>query len=351
MSMIRERGEAARRYILENVQKRPADIGKLASRHLGISRQAVNRHLHLLVEEGALTAQGQTRNRSYALAPLVEWSSHYPLTPDLEEDVVWRIDVAPHLGSLPQNVLDIWQYGFTEMFNNAKDHSGGTMISVFLSRTAAASQVAIVDNGVGIFKKIQAAFGLTDELHAILELSKGKLTTAPAGHTGEGIFFTSHMFDSFDILSGGLYYTHKFGDAEGWLTGQSQPDNGTVVWLKLSNHTARTSTKVFKKFSSGPDDYRFAKTIVPVKLAQYGNEKLVSRSQAKRVVARVDQFSTVIFDFKDVDYVGQAFADEVFRVFAHQHPDIRIVAVNGSSEVKQMIERAKSSGLPGSAPE
>lgn len=343
MSSIRGRGEAARRYILENVEKHPNDIGRLASQHLGISRQAVNRHLQLLVEEGALVSEGQTRRRSYALAPLAEWSGHYLITPELEEDVIWRTEVAPHLGSLPQNVMDIWQYGFTEMFNNAKDHSGGTSISVFLSRTAAASQIAIMDNGIGIFKKIKKAFGLTDELHAILELSKGKLTTAPIGHTGEGIFFTSHMFDSFDILSGGLYYTHKFGDAEGWLTGQSQANTGTVVWLKLNNHTSRTSTKIFKQFSSGPDDYRFTKTIVPVKLAQYGNERLVSRSQAKRVVARVEQFSTVIFDFKDVDYIGQAFADEVFRVFARQHPDLRIFAVNGSAEIKQMIDRVKSS--------
>lgn len=346
MTSIRERGEAARRYILETVEKQPGDLGRLAAQHLGISRQAVNRHLHLLVEEGVLIPQGQTRNRSYTLAPLAEWTGHYPITPGLEEDAVWRTDVVPHLGVLPQNVMDIWQYGFTEMFNNAKDHSGGTMISVFLSRTAAASQIAIMDNGIGIFKKIKNAFGLTDELHAILELSKGKLTTAPTGHTGEGIFFTSHMFDSFDIFSGGLYYTHKFGEAEGWLTEQSQPATGTVVWLKLNNHTSRTSTKIFKQFSSGPDDYRFAKTIVPVKLAQYGNERLVSRSQAKRVVARVEQFSTVVLDFKGVDYIGQAFADEVFRVFAAHHPEVRIFAVNGSTEVKQMIDRVKSAETP-----
>jgi RNA polymerase sigma-70 factor (ECF subfamily) len=40
---------------------------------------------------------------------------------------------------------------------------------------------------------------LLDERHAILELSKDQLTTDPARHTGDGIFFTSRMFDSFDL--------------------------------------------------------------------------------------------------------------------------------------------------------
>ena len=54
------------------------------------------------------------------------------------------------------------------------------------------------------------------------------------------------------------------------------------LWFgSLSNHTARTSKKVFDKFTSG-DDYGFTKTIVPVKLAQYDENELISRSQAKR---------------------------------------------------------------------
>ena len=57
---------------------------------------------------------------------------------------------------------------------------------------------------MGIFKKIQKALDLLDERHAILELAKGKLTTDPKHHTGEGIFFTSRMFDEFTILSGGV---------------------------------------------------------------------------------------------------------------------------------------------------
>jgi hypothetical protein len=80
-------------------------------------------------------------------------------------------------------------------------------------------------------------------------------------------------------------------------------------------------------------------------LAQYGNDKLISRSQAKRVLARVELFKTVVLNFKDVPTIGQAFADEIFRVFAQQHPQIDIVPIHINSEVKRMIERAKGANL------
>jgi uncharacterized protein (DUF1330 family) len=111
--------------------------------------------------------------------------------------------------------------------------------------------------------------------------------------------------------------------------------------MKLNNHTAQTCKKVFD-FYSGGDDYGFTKTIVPVKLAQYGNEYLISRSQAKRLLARVDRFETVVFDFEGVPMIGQAFADEIFRVFANQHPTMHLVPVKTNSDVKKMIAAAKS---------
>ncbi|MGH9392854.1 MAG: STAS-like domain-containing protein, partial [Terriglobales bacterium] len=345
VSNIREKGEKARRYIVDHVEKYPDQIGQIAAEHLGISRQAVNRHLQRLTRDGALTAKGRTRNKSYALAPLVRWTHVYAVGPGLEEDAVWRLDVAPRLGHLADNVADIWQYGFSEMFNNAMDHSQGSEIVVFLTRTAAKSEILIMDNGVGIFRKIQGALGLVDERHAILELSKGKLTTAPTGHTGEGIFFTSKLFDSFDILSGGLLY--GFGDAEGWLMEMAKPNEGTAIWLRLYNHTARKMDKVFLQYASEEDDYRFSKTIVPVRLAKYGEEQLISRSQAKRLLARVEVFTKVVLDFEGIEMIGPGFADEIFRVFSNQHPNIEITPIHTSSAVKRMIARAYAAKASG----
>jgi hypothetical protein len=305
----------------------------------------VNKHLRQLTEQGALRLSGRTRARTYQLAPLSEWRQTYSIEPGLAEDVVWTRDIRKVLGPLPDNVVGIWHYGFTEMFNNAIDHSAGSSITVRVSKTAMTTEMLLSDDGVGIFKKIQLAMGLLDQRHSVLELAKGKLTTDPRRHTGEGIFFTSRMFDSFNILSGGVFFSHWFGSVEDWVLESQAGVGGTWVWMKLDNHTARTTKKVFDSFASG-DDYGFTKTVVPVKLAQYGDDNLISRSQAKRLLTRVELFRTVVLDFSDVELIGPAFADEIFRVFALDHPDISLVPIKANSAVKRMIERAKSGAEP-----
>lgn len=337
---IRPRGEKVRRFIVEQVGNHPRDIAKIAAEHFGITRQAVNKHLMNLVNEGALLAEGNTRQTMYRLCALSTWSRSYGLEPGLAEDTVWREDIAPHLGQLPENVMNIWHLGFTEMFNNAIDHSAANTITVQVEKTADYADMWVLDNGVGIFKKIQNALGLTDERHAVLELAKGKLTTDPARHSGEGIFFSSRMFDRFAILSGGTYFSHNYGEAEDWITEVKTPINSaTGVYMKLQNHTARTTQQVYREYSSG-DDFGFSKTVVPVRLAQYGDDLLISRSQAKRLLARVDRFRTVLFDFEGVTAIGQAFADEIFRVFRSQHANMDLYAINASTDVQDMINRA-----------
>jgi hypothetical protein len=135
-----------------------------------------------------------------------------------------------------------WQYGFTEMLNNAQDHSGGSSILVKVSKTAVSTEMMIADNGIGIFKKIQEAFNLPDQRYAILELAKGKLTTDPSRHTGEGVFFSSRMFDPFAIGADQTYYGHQFEKDEDWVLSWS--NTGTSVFMELSSHTARTPKKI-----------------------------------------------------------------------------------------------------------
>ena len=342
MARLRVRGEKVRNFILRNIGEHPTDIVKIAADHFGITRQAINKHLQKLVFEAALTQTGRTRNRSYKLAPLVEWRQEYEIS-GLEEDVIWRNDVTLMIGQELENILDIWNYGFTEMLNNAIDHSGGSMVRVHIKKTAVDTELVISDNGVGIFKKIQAALNLLDERHAVLELAKGKLTTDPEYHTGEGIFFTSRIFDSFEILSGGVYFSHLFDEAEDWILQSDYKDRGTIVYMKLHNYTARTTRTILDQYSSG-EDLGFTKTVVPVKLAQYENDKLISRSQAKRLLARVDLFKVVIFDFRDVETIGQAFADEIFRVFPQLHPEIKLLLLNANKDVAKMIKRAQDNG-------
>jgi hypothetical protein len=349
MTRVRTRGEEIRHYILENLEKHPTEISKVTSHHFSITRQAVNKHLQKLVTEGAIipSLTGQARNRSYKLATLVEWRQFYTISPDLAEDVVWTKDVAPVLGQLPENVADIWHYAFTEMLNNAISHSGGSRVQVHIAKTAINTMLIVADNGVGIFKNIQSKLNLLDERHAVLALAKGKLTTDPKGHTGEGIFFTSRMCDGFSIVSDEVHFMHNFGGDEDCVYQQEGETfkNSTIVVMRLDNHTSRTMRKIFDHYTSG-DSYGFNKTVVPVRLAQYGDDKLISRSQAKRVLERVDLFKVVFFDFAGVPTIGQAFADEIFRVFAQEHTEIEIHPIHANSEVRRMISRALSAKSP-----
>jgi hypothetical protein len=341
VAKIRRRGEEIRQFILVHVSEHPGDVATLTSQEFGITRQAVNKHVQSLVEQKALIVRGSTRNKTYHLHPLIKWDKTYPLTNKLEEDVVWDMDIRQLVADLPDNVKAIWVYGFSEMLNNAIDHSSGQEAVIHVEKTAIETEITIHDDGEGIFKKIQRELNLHDERHAVLELSKGKLTTDPSRHSGQGIFFTSRMFDEFAVLSGSIFFSHEFNNAEDWILERQGAQSGTTVFMKLNNNTSRTSKQIFDQYSSG-DDYAFTKTVVPVRLAQYGDESLVSRSQAKRLLARVDRFKVVIFDFAGVETIGQAFADEVFRVFKKQHLEMQIMSTNTNLEVTQMIRRAES---------
>jgi anti-sigma regulatory factor (Ser/Thr protein kinase) len=113
---------------------------------------------------------------------------YFTIEPGLEEDQVWCATVLPLLEGLPANNIDIWHYCVTEMVNNAIDHSEGSRLIVVVLRRPSNTRVRVLDDGIGIFRKIKAAFSLEDETQAILELSKGKLTTDPDRHSGQGIF-------------------------------------------------------------------------------------------------------------------------------------------------------------------
>ena len=98
---------------------------------------------------------------------------------------------------------------------------------------------------------------------------------------------------------------------------------------------------MFDEYAFG-DDYEFTKTVVPVRMARYGEDQLISRSQAKQLLSRVELFRIVLFDFREVDTVGRAFIDEIFRVFAMRHPEIELLAVNASQKTEKAIARAKA---------
>ena len=56
----------------------------------------------------------------------------------------------------------------------------------------------------------------------------------------------------------------------------------------------------------------------------------------------MDRFKEAVLDFKGIESIGPAFADEVFRVFRATHPSVHLVVMNANDEVQKMIRRAES---------
>lgn len=338
--------EQIKDFILDNLEEHPSDIAKFVSIHFGVSVQAVNAHLKKLIESKDIVAIGKTKSRKYF--PFVEVHTfNYEITESLSESNVWSKDIKQYIPD-KQNIKSIWEYGFSEMFNNAIDHSKGTRIEVNVASNSRVTMMMICDNGIGIFRNIKDRFNLLNEREAILELSKGKLTTDKQKHSGEGIFFTSRAFDLFYILSYGVNFVHS--EKDGFNVDMLVDDahynlpmdyNGTCVFLRLANNSNRVLKDIFDKYA-GNEDYGFDKTVIPIKLARYGDDNLVSRSQAKRVIARANLFKSIMLDFTDVPQIGQAFADEIFRVFVNEHPDIELIYIGANTDVEKMIKRAKS---------
>jgi hypothetical protein len=149
------------------------------------------------------------------------------------------------------------------------------------------------------------------------------------------------MCDLFQICSGRLKFTHYQPDNDWLIDDQDSNVSGTVVRTTISQNSTTTVQSVFERYAPA-ETLSFSRTHVPVRLAQYDQEDLISRSQAKRVLARFERFEEVMLDFEDVEFIGQAFADEIFRVYKNSHPNIKIVAVNTSGNVDAMIRRVVS---------
>ena len=328
-------------FILRNVREHPNSIVALAVKKYGLTRATIHRYVVRLQKEGLVIAHGNTRARHYALKPLANEVFAIKVFAGLPEHHIWTFRVLPHLKGIQKNVLGICKYGFTEMLNNVIDHSGSERCLIGIRRNYADIEFLIRDYGIGIFKKIQHDFGLADAR----DLSKGKLTSDKRRHSGEGIYFTSRMFGRFQLSSGNLLYERTRQEDDEWLVETGDRDafpEGTRVYLRVSTDTNWSSQSVFDKYTG--DGVGFRQTHVPVKLGLYPNDELVSRSQAKRILARFESFSEVLLDFQDVPHIGQPFADEIFRVFNLDHPDIDVIAVRANAKVQRMIDYVITSG-------
>jgi anti-sigma regulatory factor (Ser/Thr protein kinase) len=350
--MARKQDPEVREFILQNVEENPDSVSSLAVKRFGLTRASIARYMGRLIEEGALTAVGNTRARRYSLKPLVLERMRFDLSATMNEDTIWRERVRPLMKDVQPNIIDLFQYGVTEMVNNVIDHSESLSLTIRYKQLYNRIEVVVNDNGVGIFNKIQRDFNLVDARTALLELSKGKLTSDKIRHSGEGIYFTSRMFDKFSILSGHLYYSRTRQEGDEWLIESVDKDDnskGTYVKMTIGTKAQWTMREVFDKYQG--DDIYFRRTHVPVALGRYPGEQLISRSQAKRILARFNDFAEIMLDFRNVSEIGQPFADEIFRVYRNGHPGTRIMTFNTNANIDKMIQYVQSNGDGSRSPE
>lgn len=121
---------------------------------------------------------------------------------------------------------------------------------------------------------------------------------------------------------------------------EKRMNRGTRVVFTISRSSNRHLNKIFENYQSKPGSYTFDRTEIHVRLFTMGTV-YISRSQARRILVGLDKFKKIIFDFDRVPNVGQAFADEIFRVFQSRHPDISIEPINMTETVHFMVERVE----------
>ncbi len=330
---------STREQILKLLKRKPASGADLA-RRLRISRQAVNASLRELVLSGQVIKTGATRGALYAPAsarsglPVASFAKSLKLK-GLAEDDVFRLAVQRIQMSrgVAPNVRDIIQYGFTEMLNNAIEHSRAHTCGVRIWLDPYACSFIVRDPGIGLFRSIATKFGLPDENAAVGELLKGKTTTMAERHSGEGIFFTARAGEIVSFRSHRIELVFD-GRKEDVVVAERRFLRGTEVRFQISRRSRRRLERIFEEHAPADLDYRFEKAHVFVKL--YRGE-YVSRSEARRMLARLDKFKIVELDFRGVKSLGQGFADEVFRVFAASHPRAEIRIVNLAPGLEPMI--------------
>lgn len=320
------------------LSRHPSATGRELREHLKLSRQALNVHLRVLIESGSVVKSGSTRNARYLLAtraPAPEVASRALVLKGLDESSVYD-ELATLLNlrtQLKDNVEAIVHYGFTEMLNNAIEHSEAGRCKAHLRLEAGAVSFEVRDRGLGVFHSIASKLNLEDEQAAMVELMKGKTTTMSETHTGEGIFFASKAADRFVLRSHRIQVEwNRFRNDV--FVSQQRYIEGTDVRFLVQRGTLRRLESVFAKFAPEEYDFRFQKTALFVKLLQ---PDYVSRSEAKRLLSNLERFREVVLDFKDVHSIGQGFADEIFRVFAKRHPEITISTKNTNPVLEAML--------------
>ena len=335
--------DAILRWVREKGEIKSSDLVKA----LKISRQTAAQHLRELAAQKKLIRLGTTIDSRYiACSPAKarlffkerKMRIRRPI-PGLSEDALFReVTVARNLKKeMSAMAYRIGNYAFTEMLNNAIEHSGARSVDVEVNLIHGTFSFLVEDRGIGAFESVRKRFRLNNHYEALEHLMKGKQTTAPKGHTGQGIFFTSKIADRFSLESGRLRWIVNNQKQDQFVEEMKKPVKGTSVSFVIKQKSKKDLKALFDAYSN--EQFEFDKSSVAVRLLHKEGDP-VSRSEARRLLFGLEKFKRVVFDFKKVDAVGQAFADEIFRVFRQKNPKILLEPVHMNPAVEFMVTRA-----------
>lgn len=320
----------------------PDDLAAVVMLHTGCTRTTATRTVRRLVDLQWLAQEGTPRRPLHRPGLLRQAVQRYAID-GLAEDVAWSRDFAPFF-RVPVEVQRMTQHAFSELVNNAIDHSGGTQVTVSLRQTPSHVQLLVSDDGRGLFDRLGESFGLVEPALAMLELSKGKLTSRPDAHTGRGLFFTSKLADVFDLHANASAYQRRDWRGNRFRAARPMLRSGTSVFAAIALDTPRTLESVLRAHSLDGAGYTFDRTEIPLSLLVSDGVGLDSRAQARRVAARLDHFRHADIDFSGIPYVGHGFADELFRVQARLHAQVRIAGINMAPAVAAMVASVQDAG-------
>ncbi|MFH0837666.1 MAG: DUF4325 domain-containing protein [Patescibacteria group bacterium] len=318
---------------------------KEVANKFGVSRQFAHQVIKKLVRQRKLLKFGVTRKAVYAHPVhghvIIGTVKRRLVNNNLEEHkVMAELEGASQvLAAVSDDVRNIFQYAFSEMLNNAIEHSKSDNIEVSVESDPKNLIFHVDDFGIGVFRNVMQKRKLSSELEAMQDLLKGKTTTMPRSHSGEGIFFTSKAADQFVLESFGFKLTVDNKAEDIFIEEVRSKKRGTKVTFIIAMGSKRHLSDIFKEYQTDPAALTFDKTEIQIRLYTMGTVH-VSRSQARRIMSGLEKFNVITLDFDRVPTVGQAFVDEIFRVFQNKHPHIKIIPVNMNKAVKFMVERA-----------
>ncbi|MCW5667650.1 MAG: DUF4325 domain-containing protein [Piscinibacter sp.] len=326
-------------WITEEALRHPETLAERLAERLQVGRRTARRRLDELVDAQWLVSTGTPRRPRHAPGLLREVVRRYPLA-GVDEHTAWARDFAPCV-ALPAELARIAQHAFTELVNNAIDHSGGTQVVVSMRQTASHLQLLVSDDGCGLYVRIGQCFGIEDPTRATLELAKGKLSSQPERHSGRGLYFVARLADVLDLHANRHAFQRRTWDGGRWHATRAAADRGTSVFVGIALDTPRRVDEVLRSHSLQGDGYAFECTRVPLQLLTGTQTGLESRAQARLAAERLARFARAELDFDGIDAVGHGFADELFRVFARAHPGTALVPVRAAPRVEAMIDAVR----------